>query len=188
MNLPNQLTMFRLLLAGVFVGCMSIEFAWHYGVALLVFGVAALTDYFDGAIARKRGLITDFGKLMDPLADKILTAAAFICLIPIPKTIPAWAVILVISREFLITGLRLLASSEGRILPAEKIGKHKTVWQMVLIIYYLLLLSLEDFLPPQAHHICRDVAGPVLMWFVVILTLYSGLAYFVRNRDVVQAK
>ena len=123
---------------------LSVQYPAHLTIALLVFLIASLTDYLDGVIARRWNLITDFGKLMDPLADKILTASAFICLIPY-KALPAWVVIIIISREFLITGLRLLASSKGVILPAEKLGKHKTAWQMITIVFFLALLSLRHF-------------------------------------------
>src|SRR6478736_7586805 len=138
MNLPNLLTLLRLALTALLVASLSVEYRWRFATALVLFLLASLTDYLDGVLARKWNMITDFGKLMDPLADKVLTASAFICLIPF-KALPAWAVIIIISREFLITGLRLLASSKGVILPAERIGKHKTIWQMVAIIYFLLL-------------------------------------------------
>ena len=121
MNLPNILTLLRLGLTVLLVASLSVEYPWRFAIALVLFLLASLTDYLDGVLARKWNLITDFGKLMDPLADKILTASAFICLIPF-GALPAWAVIIIISREFLITGLRLLASSKGVILPAEKLG------------------------------------------------------------------
>ena len=146
MNLPNILTLLRLGLTVLLVASLSVDYPSHFGIALLVFLLASLTDYLDGVIARKWNLITDFGKLMDPLADKVLTASAFICLIPY-GALPAWAVIIIISREFLITGLRLLASSKGVILPAEKLGKHKTAWQMITIVFFLALLAADDFAP-----------------------------------------
>ncbi len=134
MNLPNQLTVARLVLSVFFVACLSVRFPFNHTLALAIFLIATATDYLDGEIARKHNLITDFGKLMDPLADKILTAAAFICLIPY-GALPAWVVIVIIAREFLITGLRLLAGAKGVVLPAEKLGKHKTGWQMATIIF-----------------------------------------------------
>ncbi len=140
MNLPNRLTIARLFLTAGFVASMTLawqkpeahvlSWSWGYTAGLVFFVAASVTDYFDGAIARKHNLVTDFGKLMDPLADKVLMAAAFICLIP-EYAIPAWAAIVIISREFLITGLRLLASAKGKVLPADRMGKHKTAWQMV---------------------------------------------------------
>ena len=121
MNLPNQLTVARFFLTIVFVAALSFEWAWHFTVGLVVFIAAGITDYFDGAIARRRNLVTDFGKLMDPLADKIMIAAAFICLVPL-HAIPAWAAVVIISREFLITGLRLLAAGKGVVLSSERLG------------------------------------------------------------------
>src|SRR6187402_2465491 len=112
MNLPNQLTVARLFITVLFVAALSVEFPGNKIAALVLFLAATLTDYLDGVIARKWNLITDFGKLMDPLADKVLTASVFICLIPF-GALPAWVVIIIISREFLITGLRLLASSKN---------------------------------------------------------------------------
>jgi CDP-diacylglycerol--glycerol-3-phosphate 3-phosphatidyltransferase len=183
MNLPNKLTLLRLVLAVLFVVCLSVSFPWHLTVALALFLLATLTDYLDGEIARRCQLITDFGKLMDPLADKVLTASAFICLIPY-GALPAWAVIVIISREFLITGLRLLASSKGIVLPAEKLGKHKTAWQMISILYFLGLLAWKApaagsplFLPQPWQGI-----GVALVTITVVLTLFSGLAYFWKNR------
>src|SRR5258708_7584577 len=160
MNLPNRLTLARLYITAGFVASMTLAWrwkspgdpgwtpvltwSWGYTAGLVLFVAASITDYFDGEIARRRNLVTDFGKLMDPVADKVLMAAAFICLIP-EHAIPAWTAIVIISREFIITGLRLLAAGKGVVLPAEKLGKHKTAWQMVTVIYFLLLLSLAEF-------------------------------------------
>lgn len=190
MNLPNRLTVFRLILTVVFVALLTIPLSFGRTLAFWVFVVATLTDYLDGVIARKYNLITDFGKLMDPLADKVLTASAFICLIPL-HAIPAWAVIAIIAREFLITGLRLLAGSKGVVLPAEKLGKHKTAWQMITILFFLLLLASLDWpgvLPPRVLEFCWGVIGPVLVGITVILTVYSGAAYFWKNRALIEVR
>ena len=186
MNLPNTLTLARLGVTAFFVASLSLDYPLHQTVAGVLFVAATLTDYLDGVIARKWNLITDFGKLMDPLADKILTASAFICLIPF-GALPAWAVIVIISREFLITGLRLLASSKNIILPAEKLGKHKTAWQMATIIYFLLLLALSEWIGkgPGWETACN--AGQWLVGITVILTVYSGLAYLYKNRTLISA-
>jgi len=182
MNLPNALTVSRLGMTALFVAALSIDFAWHQSVALGLFLLASLTDYLDGEIARRRNLVTDFGKLMDPLADKILTASAFICLIP-GGMVDAWVVIIIISREFLITGLRLLASTKGLVLPAEKLGKHKTAWQMITITYFLGLLSTQEWLGPFTHSRALTIAiGEGLILITVVMTVYSGLAYFWKNR------
>lgn len=187
MNLPNKLTVSRLVLTAVFVAVLSFSFRGSYTVALVLFLVASLTDYLDGAIARRLGLITDFGKLLDPLADKILTASAFIFLAT-DNALPEWAVIIIISREFLITGLRLLASAKGVILPAEKLGKHKTAWQMITIIYFLMLLAASDWLQDVSHWEHAAWAyGKALVGITVALTVYSGLAYFYKNRALIQS-
>ena len=193
MNLPNRLTVARLGLTVLFVIALSVEFPYHSTVALLFFVLAATTDYLDGEIARRYALITNFGKLMDPLADKIMTAAAFVCLVPL-HAIPAWVAIIVILREFLITGLRLLAVSKGSVLAADPIGKHKTFWQIATVIFFLLLLAYNEF----AH---QPNGGPEhgptweALWLyggwtvsgiAVALTLYSGLDYLWRHRAMLE--
>lgn len=189
MNLPNQLTLARLALAFVFVALMSFADDSRFAatLALVVFVAASLTDYLDGVIARRWNLITDFGKLFDPLADKVLVAAAFITLIPL-GALPAWAVIVIIAREFLITGLRLLAAAKGIVLPAERLGKHKTLWQLITIIFFLLLLTWRDFAPgvDQAGSVWQlawTYGGSVLVGVTILLTLYSGLGYLYKNRE-----
>ena len=118
MNLPNQLTVGRLFLTMFFVVALGVRFPYHCTVALVLFVIAGITDFVDGEIARRYEMVTDFGKLMDPLIDKVMTAAAFVSLVPL-GAIPAWVAIVVISREFLITGLRLLAVSKGKLLSAD---------------------------------------------------------------------
>lgn len=192
MNLPNKLTCARVLLTVVFVIFMSVDMPWGMAVALLVFILASITDFLDGEIARRQNLITDFGKLMDPLADKILMAAAFICLIS-QGAIPAWVAIILISREFLITGLRLLAAAKGQVIPAEKLGKHKTTWQIITVLFYLFLLAVKPiFAGHQNITAWLDFAwwkvGPVLVLITTILTIYSGLGYLWKNRSLLAAK
>jgi CDP-diacylglycerol--glycerol-3-phosphate 3-phosphatidyltransferase len=188
MNLPNQLTVIRLFLMVPFVISLSINFPGAKFLALALFIVASVTDYADGYIARKYKLISDFGKLMDPLVDKIMTMAAFICLVSL-GIVPAWAVIIIISREFLVTGLRLIAATRGKVLAAERLGKHKTVWQIVTILYGLLLLAMSEQFgrilgsPAGAS---LDVIGLLLVWFTVGLTLWSGISYFAKNWDLVR--
>ncbi len=191
MNLPNQLTIARLILSIFFVACLSSRFPFNHTLALAIFILATVTDYLDGEIARKQGLITDFGKLMDPLADKILTAAAFICLIPYGienGALPAWAVIVIIAREFLITGLRLLAGAKGVVLPAEKLGKHKTAWQMGTIIFFLLLLALGDWNSSRLAWVpaAWTYVGTPLVAITTTLTVYSGAGYFWKNRSLIE--
>jgi CDP-diacylglycerol--glycerol-3-phosphate 3-phosphatidyltransferase len=187
MNLPNQLTVFRLILTFVFVGLISAEFSNAKSIALIVFIVAAITDFLDGYLARKHNLITNFGKLMDPLADKILMCGGFVMLTVLGE-IPAWIVIVILTREFLITGLRLVASAEGVVLAAENLGKHKTVWQIITVIYFLLYLAsaepafawtsfLFEWKPTSP-----EIFGQLLIWLSLVLTILSGLSYAWKNR------
>jgi CDP-diacylglycerol---glycerol-3-phosphate 3-phosphatidyltransferase len=188
MNWANRLTVSRLVLTILFV--MALNSTWNYGhtAALIIFLLAGITDFFDGEIARRYGEITNFGKLMDPLVDKIMIAAAFISLVP-EKAIPAWAATTVVARDFLITGLRLMASARGQVLPAEQLGKHKTAWQIVTVIFFLVLLSAEelDYVKRGSLWWVRgwDEAGTVLVWITVLLTLYSALGYAWRHRAVI---
>ncbi|MGZ5018896.1 MAG: CDP-diacylglycerol--glycerol-3-phosphate 3-phosphatidyltransferase [Chthoniobacterales bacterium] len=188
MNWANRLTLSRLGLTILFVFALNSK--WQFGrtLALVLFIVAGITDFFDGEIARRYRFVTNFGKLMDPLVDKILMAAAFISLVPL-KAIPAWVATIVVARDFLITGLRLLASAEGRVLPAETLGKHKTSWQIVTVLFFLFLLSVHEL-----HYVQDDTiwwirawkeGGRVLVLIMVGLTLYSGLGYAWRHRAVV---
>jgi CDP-diacylglycerol--glycerol-3-phosphate 3-phosphatidyltransferase len=188
MNLPNQLTVARLVLTFVFVALLSIEtLPFAKTAAFLVFGVAAFTDFLDGYLARKNQLITNFGKLMDPLADKILMCAGFIMLTRL-ELIPAWIVIAILSREFLVTGLRLVASAEGVVLAADNLGKYKTIFQIVAILYFLLYLSTGEsvfgFLQPiySAFLLGPEHLGTLLIWISLVLTLWSGWNYVWKNR------
>ncbi|MBV9274286.1 MAG: CDP-diacylglycerol--glycerol-3-phosphate 3-phosphatidyltransferase [Verrucomicrobia bacterium] len=187
MNLPNRLTLVRLVLVLPFVWALSVSWTWSKPIALLLFLIASVTDYADGYIARRFGLVTVFGQLMDPLVDKIMTVSAFICLVA-TGDISAWAVIVIVSREFLITGLRLVGVSRGRTLPAEKLGKYKTVWQIMTVIYYLLWKSLKGLgwlpLSPEADKAFSGI-GFVILMITVLLTILSGLTYLAKNRDLV---
>ncbi len=188
MNCANRLTLSRLLLTVLFV--LALNSSWQYArtSALIIFLIAGLTDFIDGEIARRYGVITNFGKLMDPLVDKIMMAAAFISLVPL-KAVPAWAATTVVARDFLITGLRLMASAKGRILPAESLGKQKTSWQIITVIFFLALLSMPELWYASETSRwwvrARYEAGPVLVWISVALTIYSGLGFTWRNRELI---
>ncbi len=187
MNLPNRLTLARLGFAAAFVLCFSVTFPYCFTAAFGLFVVATFTDWLDGEIARRQNLVTDFGKLMDPLADKILTAAAFICLAA-HEAIPAWAVVLIISREFLITGLRSLAASKGIVMAADTLGKHKTSWQMGTILYFLLLLAWKEFDHPAWFESAWWAGTHIFVPIMVALSTWSGLAYLFRNRDLIDGR
>ena len=165
-------------------------------IALFVFLLAALTDYWDGRLARGRGVVTVFGQLMDPLADKVLIGSAFICFVALDQIVPAWIVVIIIAREFMVTGLRLLAASQGKIIPAGRWGKHKTIWQIIAITVIIAGLAVrEDLLPfvldgdalynflsntynPLFHKLTIGVAG-----LVAVLTVVSGTVYFWRCKE-----
>ena len=193
MNLPNRLTVARFFLTLGFVAALSVQWRYGHTVALLLFLLGSLTDYADGYIARRYGMVTDFGKLMDPLVDKIMIAGAFICLVSPPsRAIPAWAVVVIISREFLITGLRLLAASKGSILPAEALGKHKTGWQIATVIFFLCLLAAREFdglgLSAALLDDAQSYLGTPLIGIALGLTLYSGGGYLWKNRELLKTQ
>src|ERR1700761_6125542 len=146
MNVPNKLTISRFVLTAAFLAAAFPNFEYHETVALLLFSLASLTDYFDGKIARRDNLITNFGILMDPLADKILVCSAFIAFVG-RGWLPAWMVVIVVARELAITGLRLLAASKNLVLAAERFGKHKTIPQIVAVLALLVLHSYFEWGP-----------------------------------------
>ena len=174
MNLPNKLTVFRVFLIPFFVLFTLVDLVPDYSkyIAVAIFIIASLTDLLDGYIARKYNLVTNFGKFMDPLADKLLVSAALICLVS-TGMLPAWMVIVIISREFIISGFRLVASDNGVVIAASYWGKWKTTFQMVMIV--VLLLDLGGIF---------DVIGQILVWGSLILTIVSLLDYLVKNKHV----
>lgn len=185
MNLPNKLTMFRVVLILPFVVLLLGEasgWGWYQAVfggiieyvdfiALAIFIIASLTDLLDGKIARKYNLVTNFGKFMDPLADKLLVSAAMIALVDL-KRIPAWIVIVIISREFIISGFRLIASDNHVVIAASYWGKFKTVFQMVMVC-----LMIADI--PQLR-----LVTDLVMWIALILTVVSLIDYLIKNKGV----
>ncbi len=189
MNLPNKLTISRFFLTVVFLVVLFSQIPYHESLALVLFGAASLTDYFDGKIARRDKLITNFGILMDPLADKILICSAFIAFVGLHK-IQAWMVVLIVARELAITGLRLLAASKNVVLAAEGFGKHKTISQITAIISILIQMSYQEWGPPGqwvfGFHIFSkpwvDWFTPLSVWVAVGLTFVSGWLYLWRNR------
>lgn len=191
MNLPNRLTVARFVLTLLFVTALSLQWRFSNTTGLILFLAAGITDYLDGELARKLNLETDFGRLMDPLVDKIMMASAFICLVEM-AILPAWVAVVIISREFLITGLRLLAASKGVVLPAERLGKHKTAWQIITVIFFLVLLSIKEFAGAGFGNAAlwwwalRKYGGAILIAFAMGLTIYSGLAYLWKNRRLVE--
>lgn len=200
MNLPNILTISRFGLAMVMMALLALGFPYSMSLALLVFAVAGLTDYLDGHLARKLNLITPFGKLMDPLTDKVMVCAAFVSFVEIHNyrghaLVPAWIVVIIISREFLVTGLRLLAANRGNVISAGKWGKHKTVWQIVAIIVILLGLSVRHDLlrnaNPQTlsdYDMAFSIIAMSVSGAVALITVASGLMYFFQHRELLSRR
>ena len=177
MNLPNKLTLFRVILIPFFVFFLLAPYFEGYGnyIAVAIFIVASITDFLDGKIARKYHLVTNFGKFMDPLADKLLVSAALICLVDLNK-IPAWIVIVIIAREFIISGFRLVAADNGVVIAASYWGKFKTAFQMDTVIVLILNIPGKVF----------AVIGTVLIYISLVLTVISLIDYIAKNKDVLK--
>jgi len=198
-NLPNQLTITRIVLIPFFVLCLH---AWQFAsnpviiavcfwLALLLFIIAAITDYLDGSIARKRNIVTNFGKLFDPLADKLLTMAAFVAFVEMRAPdghpiFPAWAIILILAREYLVTGLRSVALTNGTVIHADKWGKQKTIWQLIGIIVVLVCIAARQTLlslsiPTKAIDPAMPIVFKGFLAIIVVLTVLSGLMFLFKN-------
>ena len=177
MNLPNKLTIMRVILIPFFVFFLLSPYFPAYGnyIAVAIFIVASLTDMLDGKIARKYNLVTNFGKFMDPLADKLLVCSAMICLIELDR-LAAWIVIVIIAREFIISGFRLVASDNGVVIAASYWGKFKTTFQMLMVIVLILDIQMPFF----------QILGTVLTYVALILTVLSLIDYIVKNKDVLK--
>jgi CDP-diacylglycerol--glycerol-3-phosphate 3-phosphatidyltransferase len=192
MNLPNQLTVSRFWLTAIFLWVLFARSPLNDTLALVLFCLAALTDLLDGIIARRRGLVTSFGMLMDPLADKILICSAFIALVErgrlnpaSPVTVQAWMAVLIVARELAITGLRLLAASKNVVLAAERFGKHKTIAQITAVIALLVLDAHIEWWP-WLQGVFQPWVTPftrIALWAAVVLTATSGIQYLWRNRE-----
>jgi len=189
MNLANRLTVSRILLTFVFMFFLFCQGLWFKVLSLVVFSLAALSDLFDGMIAQRRNMVTDFGRLMDPIADKILVLAAFSAFVQL-QLIDAWMFVIIVSREILITSLRLFALNKGKVLSAARAGKHKTVLQMSVIFAILGFIVLKEVIlkyytwNPAWENVFRQGIF-ILMILTVGLTLYSGLSYLWVNRKII---
>ena len=173
MNLPNKLTIARVIMIPLFLICLYLNIGCGKYIAVGIFILASLTDLLDGKIARKYNLVTNFGKFMDPLADKLLVCSALIALVDLER-IAAWIVIIIIAREFIISGFRLVASDNGVVIAASYWGKFKTTFQMVMIC-----LMIANF--PQLQ-----ILTDIIMWIALILTVVSLIDYLVKNKDVMK--
>jgi len=192
-NLPNQLSIARCILAIVFVFFMSFTHWIPFAIAYIIFIIAAITDYWDGKIARQTKSITKFGQLIDPIADKVLMVAAFVMMMKLEELkIPGWCVVIIFTREFLVTGIRTLAAADGTIIPADPWGKLKTVLQMTYVIAFLFLATARrffldvpfSFMPESMIKLYDPLLGKtslVFMMFIAIYTLYSGCEILWKN-------
>lgn len=195
MNLPNKLTVARIIATPIFMAVMLADFKWSIFVSMIIFILASLTDMLDGKIARKRGLVTDFGKFLDPLADKMLTTAAFIGFlvwsVQNNGAIPGmeWILFIILFREFMITSLRLVAVGSGKVIAANIFGKLKTVIQMVSIIAILWFNSLPDICDtfgvyiPDLVNVIHGYVTTGLLWLTAVITVISGVIYIYENRE-----
>ena len=186
MNIPNKLTISRIILSFICVGFLLKNTLLSFFIAFVIFCCASITDFLDGYIARKKNLISDLGKILDPIADKILIIGVFCAFLEL-GIINSWMVILIMFREFIVTGLRLYSLNKGIVLEAKKFGKHKTVSQVVGIFVIFFALILSKILPGSL--IVSFLYGkliPVLMWYIVIITLSSGVYYFWVNRKAIR--
>lgn len=182
MNLPNKLTMLRILMIPVFCVFALMGAQWAQFVALGVYILACITDMLDGKIARKRNLVTDFGKFADPIADKLLVMAALVILVDTAR-MPAWVCIVMLAREFIISGFRLVAAGSGKVIAAGTLGKWKTVFQMISTIALMLLV------PVSGAALLGNVGvifANVLMYIAAVLTIVSGAEYIIRNFDCIK--
>lgn len=177
MNLPNKLTVTRVLAIPFIIVAMYINTAWSNILAAILFCIASFTDFLDGYLARKNKIVTDFGKLLDPIADKLLVLSTLIMLIDC-KLMFAWPVVLILARELAVDGLRSIAASKGQVIAAGKLGKIKTCSQIALILWLMISRI------PVGNH----VIGIILLVWVCFITLWSGVDYFYRNKGVISSK
>ncbi len=195
MNLPNKLTLSRVIMVPFFVGFLLLtpRYGWFKWIAFGIFVIASLTDLLDGKIARKYNLITNFGKFMDPLADKLLVCSALIGMTALSQgLIPAWITIIIIAREFIISGFRLIAAEKGNVIAASMWGKWKTTFQMIMLCIKMLVM--DTYLPvyttssPLMSTLKRAfvMIGDVTMYIALILTVVSLIDYLLKNKDVLK--
>lgn len=175
LNLPNKLTIIRIVLTPVFLFLFFAEFVpQNYLFALIVFSIAAITDFADGKIARSRNIITNFGKIADPIADKILTTTTLLCFMQ-KNLCSIWVILIILTREFAVSAIRISAASQGSVIPANIYGKIKTVLQMVFSIIILLLIAIQSGFSFTIPYF--ETISAVMMWILAIVTLVSGVIY-----------
>lgn len=174
MNLANKITMVRVVLIPAFLGVLYVDFPYHVQVGLAIFIIASVSDFLDGQIARRCNMVTDFGKFVDPIADKMLVTAAM-CMFVEWGRMAAWMLLLVLTREFAVSALRMIAADRGKVIAAGWSGKVKTASTMVVIILMLAVTTVP-------------VLDAIGCWVIVLTTVYSGVEYFLKNKDVIDWK
>jgi len=191
MNLPNTITLFRLVLTAIFCVAASAEGVVGYAIALTAFVLGAISDWLDGYLARKLNLVTSLGKLLDPLADKILVCSGFVYL-SAKGVCPVWVTALILCREFLVTGIRQIAVEKGTVIAADGLGKWKTTFQLIFVITALVYLTFESVAPSNSFiSTVLYLSDPshwliqVSLWVAVALTVISGWSYFWRYKDMI---
>ncbi len=194
MNLPNAISLSRLFLTAVFVAGTAMESAVGHWIALVSYVIAAISDFVDGYLARKLGLVTAMGKLLDPLADKVLVCSAFVYLSAMDLC-PVWVTVLVVAREFLVTGLRQIAMEAGQVMAADRLGKWKTTWQLIFTITCLFWFAIKPLDPDNLlvnllHYLSRPDGWlqPVSMWLALALTMLSGWNYLWSCRSLLSRR
>jgi len=191
MNMPNKLTLSRIILAPIFMSFFVVDNAYSRIFGFVIYVVAAMTDLFDGHYARKYGIVTGFGKFMDPLADKILVSAAFIGLVALGYA-RAWMIVLIIARDFYITGLRSLAAYKGTVIPASNIAKLKTVMQMTVITFMMLIITLESVFQIYDSPLItlldfnKQLVYDIMLGVVTAITVYTGLDYTIKYYNMIK--
>lgn len=184
MNTPNKLTISRMILTPIFLTVFLVSFKFHYMIALVLFVIASLTDLFDGKIARKNNIVTNFGKFADPLADKMLTTSAILGFIATGYC-NIWILFIILFREFAISAMRLVAASDGVVIPANMWGKVKTTIQMVASIVIMLMLSITFDFGVSAFEAPLVIVANVLLWLMAAATLVSGIVYIIQGTKVI---
>ena len=185
MNLPNKLTLLRMILTPFFLVTLLVNFPFHYAVSLFIFIVASITDYLDGNIARKQGIVTSFGKFLDPIADKMLTTAAFLGFMVLGIGYGVvWITFIVLLREFIVASIRMVAvSSGGKVIAANIWGKLKTVVQMVAIIYAIAAEAAKELFELSKIAFALDIVTDILLWTSAVICLISGVIYLIDNKE-----
>lgn len=187
MNLPNKLTSSRMIIAFLFLAALLSGVPYGKTIAFFLFIIASITDALDGYYARRYNLFTDFGKLMDPLADKVLISAAFISFVQLPETrVPAWVAVVVVAREFAVTGLRLLAASKGMLLGAHRWGKNKMVSQVITSAVILAFLSADELFPAAMEKVMKlpfSITKNILVYSTVTLTAVTGALFLIKHKE-----